>query len=182
MFGIGRRNVYDFGFQGVKLLNDFARRLPAYRIPGRHPWRWMQQDALFRQTQSYARNVQAVPANGEDVLAAGESFEDQFSVAPGGFLRMVSGTFDGAAGFRWDLLDADTDEPFFEGQVISGTVNGQAVAPFSAPAPFLVPVMQAWPNGANLIVRLTNLDLTTARRIQLVFYFAEPGREVRGTA
>jgi len=176
MHGIGRTNVYDFGFQGVLLLADFHRRLPAYRIPGRLPWRWMRDDSAFRNARTFSSNVQVIPPNEQDLLAPGESFEDQFSVPPGGFLRYVSGSSANEAGFRWQLLDGDTDQEISSGQMRNGVTSGESVAPLSTPGPFLVPVMQAWPNGANLIGRVTNLNLTagSTTRIQLVLFFATP--------
>ncbi len=182
MYGIGRRNVYDFGFQGTALLKDFYRRMPAYRIPGRWPFRWMLEDLPFRHAQSYSSNIQVVPPNGEDLFLPGESKEDQLSVGPEAFLRYVSGNSNNAAGFRWQLLNGDTDEVYADSPIRDGIASGQSVAPLSTPGPFLLTTLQPWPSGANLIVRLTNLNLTagSSTRIQLAFFFAAPIGRIGG--
>lgn len=184
-----QRNIYDFGFQRGRVLNDFHRRLPAYRIPGRMPFDWMLTDGMFRQSRSFNSIGQVIPPNGladgtsgEDIFAPGESKEDQFSIQPGGFLRYVSGNSANAAGFKWELLDGDTDWVMSDSPIRNGVVSGEAAAPLSTPGPFLVPVMQGFPNGANLIVRITNLNLAadSTTRIQLVLWFAAPLGRVGG--
>jgi hypothetical protein len=166
------RNEYGLWMERPR---DFHRALPQYRLNvSRWPGRQMEKLKPWRDSTMFSVRQHCAPARAETTFQDGESKEHQASVLPGSFLQSITGDSDQAAGFRFQLINAATDELLFESDVASGELAGAAVAPFNQPGPCLLPDGGLpFPHGGQIIIRRTNMAAVSAR-CQLVLWIAEP--------
>lgn len=166
------RNEYGLWMERPR---DFHRALPHYRLNvSRWPGRQMENLKPWRDSEMFSIRQHCAPARASTTFTDGESKEHQASVLPGSFLQGITGDSSEAAGFRFQLINAATDELLFESDVAHVALAGTPVAPFNAPAPFLLPDGGIpFPHGGQMIIRMTNMAAVSAR-CQLVLWIAEP--------
>jgi hypothetical protein len=164
------RNEYGLWMERPR---NFYEALPHYRLRvSRWPWHAMQDLLPWTKSERYSLRLHAAPNNQN--FDDGESDEYQASLLPGSFLQALSGNSTQSAGFRFQLINAATDETLFESDLAHISAAGSAVAPFNMPSPFLLPGGGlAFPHGGQIIVRMTNMA-NAAARCQLILWIAEP--------
>jgi hypothetical protein len=179
----GRREYFGLGTgpaAGASERDAFLKRLPQYRMPGRWPRLALDKMEPFVRSRLYDWRVQSFPIGSALSVAAGAQVEDQASVDPGSFLLMVSASSEQAAGFRFEILDAGTKKTLdsYTLNFRNGAGSGSGAAqnsPFLFPAGGHIAIVQGL-----YIVRLVNLDVANANRIELVLFFAQPRQRTMG--
>jgi hypothetical protein len=158
----------------------FAALGPFRLRSSRWPHLAMKRLDVLTRTRRFSKNVQSFPSSPNTTFAAGETKNDQCSLAPGSWIWGLSGSTDSrTAGFKFQLANALTDRVIYEGEIAGATGAGAAganVAPFFGAAnPFLLDgLVCGFPYSAQMIVSITNLDVTAAALIQLCLFIAVP--------